>query len=198
MFERYTERAARVIFLARYEASRFGSLTIETEHLLLGILMEEPDMIERFARPGETADSVRARVEQQITRRPAFPTETDIPLSAPSKVALSRAAEEADRLMHRFITTEHLFLGLLQGKTGPTGGLLCFRPLRLNFGRTLAEKEDPTATLLADAGVALEPVRNILANTQREELLRRGQQPNPAMEKLLRDFSAAKGSAAHD
>lgn len=171
MFERYTNAARRVIFIARYEASQFGSSTIETEHLLLGILMEDPEIIERFAKPGETAESVRARVEQQTTRRLAVPTETDVPLSSRSKLALSMAAEEADRLIHRFITTEHLFLGLLQ------------------------DKNDPTVRLLADAAISIRPARKILAKIPSEELLRRGQRPNAEMEQLLRDFSAGAGPA---
>ena len=48
MFERYTEKARRVIFFARYEASQFGSPDIETEHLLLGVLREGKDLANRF------------------------------------------------------------------------------------------------------------------------------------------------------
>jgi ATP-dependent Clp protease ATP-binding subunit ClpA len=48
MFERYTERARRVIFFSRYEASQFGSTTIETEHLLLGLLREDKNLIHHF------------------------------------------------------------------------------------------------------------------------------------------------------
>jgi len=51
MFERYTEKARRVIFFARYEASQFGSPYIETEHLLLGLLREDKQLANRFLRP---------------------------------------------------------------------------------------------------------------------------------------------------
>jgi ATP-dependent Clp protease ATP-binding subunit ClpC len=50
MFERYTEKARRVIFFARYEASQFGSPYIETEHLLLGLLREDKALTNRFLR----------------------------------------------------------------------------------------------------------------------------------------------------
>ena len=50
MFERYTEKARRVIFFARYEASQFGSPYIETEHLLLGLLREDKALANRFLR----------------------------------------------------------------------------------------------------------------------------------------------------
>jgi ATP-dependent Clp protease ATP-binding subunit ClpC len=50
MFERYTEKARRIIFFGRYEASRFGSPYIETEHLLLGLLREDKALANRFLR----------------------------------------------------------------------------------------------------------------------------------------------------
>ena len=48
MFEKYTEKARRVIFFARYEASQFGSPSIETEHLLLGLIREDKNLTTRF------------------------------------------------------------------------------------------------------------------------------------------------------
>jgi hypothetical protein len=51
MFERYTAKARRVIFMARYEVSQFGASAIETEHLLLGILREEKSILPRFFPP---------------------------------------------------------------------------------------------------------------------------------------------------
>ena len=63
MFERYTERARRVIFFARYEASQFGSTTIETEHLLLGLLAEKGSVAHLALRDlGLTAEAVRQDV----------------------------------------------------------------------------------------------------------------------------------------
>jgi ATP-dependent Clp protease ATP-binding subunit ClpC len=59
MFERYTEKARRVIFFARYEASQFGSPYIETEHLLLGLLREDKALANRFLRSHAAVDSIR-------------------------------------------------------------------------------------------------------------------------------------------
>ena len=53
MFERYTEKACRVIFFGRYEASRYGSSFIETEHLLLGLLRENPEITQLFSSGSE-------------------------------------------------------------------------------------------------------------------------------------------------
>ncbi len=63
MFERYTEKARRVIFFARYEASQFGSPYIETEHLLLGLLREDKGLTNRFMRSHSAVESIRRQIE---------------------------------------------------------------------------------------------------------------------------------------
>ena len=63
MFERYTEKARRVIFFARYEASQFGSPYIETEHLLLGLLREDKALANRFLRSHAAVESIRKQIE---------------------------------------------------------------------------------------------------------------------------------------
>src|ERR1700743_2900053 len=67
MFERYTEKARRVIFFARYEASQFGSPFIETEHLLLGLLREDKALTNRFLRSHAAVDSIRKQIEGHTT-----------------------------------------------------------------------------------------------------------------------------------
>ena len=69
MFERYTERARRVIFFARYEASQFGSLTIETEHLLIALLREDRNLLNRFLDRVSSPDAVRTLIEGRLTIR---------------------------------------------------------------------------------------------------------------------------------
>jgi ATP-dependent Clp protease ATP-binding subunit ClpC len=112
MFERYTEKARRVIFFARYEASQFGSACIESEHLLLGIVREDKALINRFLRV-EVA-SIRKHVESQTTIRKKTSTSVDLPLGNESKRVLAYAREEAEHLAHEHIGTEHLLLGLLR------------------------------------------------------------------------------------
>jgi len=63
MFERYTEKARRAIFFARYEASKFGSECIETEHLLLGLMREDRALVNRFMHSLGSIEGIRARVE---------------------------------------------------------------------------------------------------------------------------------------
>ena len=111
MFERYTEKARRVIFFARYEASHYGSPKIESEHLLLGLIREVKSL--RKWVPMASSDRIRQQVEAQTPRRPSTSTSVDLPLSEASKKILKAAADEADALAHRQIGTEHLLLGML-------------------------------------------------------------------------------------
>jgi hypothetical protein len=114
MFERYTEKARRVIFFARYEASHYGSGAIETEHLLLGLVREDLRIV--LLLPGASYESVRQQIDVRTATRETIPTSVDIPLSNQSRRVLKFAAEEARGLNHHHIGTEHLLLGLLREK----------------------------------------------------------------------------------
>lgn len=114
MFERYTEKARRVIFYARYEASQYGSSYIETEHLLLGLLREDKALTMRMLRSESSIESIRQKIDKQSIFREKVPTSVDLPLSNEAKRVLAFAAEEAERIGDRHIGTEHLLLGLLR------------------------------------------------------------------------------------
>jgi Clp amino terminal domain, pathogenicity island component len=111
MFERYTEKARRVIFFARYEASQYGSNEINTEHLLLGLLRENKHLYRWLEKT--TPETLRDKIAQSLTRREPLSTGIDLPLSNSAKQVLKFAMREAERLAHKHIGTEHLFLGLL-------------------------------------------------------------------------------------
>jgi hypothetical protein len=134
MFERYTEKARRVIFFARYESSQFGSPYIETEHLLLGILREDKALTKRFLR-SHTPESIRKQVEQQTTIRERTSTSVDLPLSNECKRVLAYAAEEAEVLSQPHIGTEHLLLGLLREEKCFAADILHERGLELRAVR---------------------------------------------------------------
>jgi Clp amino terminal domain, pathogenicity island component/SnoaL-like domain len=113
MFERYTGKARRAVFFARYEASQYGNPYIETEHLLLGLWREDHAL--RGILKDTAADSqVRAEIERRIKRNAPIGTSLEVPLSADCKKILLFAAEEADRLGQRHVGTEHMLLGLLR------------------------------------------------------------------------------------
>jgi hypothetical protein len=136
MFERYTEKARRVIFFARYQASQLGSPVIDTEHLLLGILRETAH-VTKLLPPG-APQTIRAQIEARAPDPPKLPPSVDIPISNAVKRVLAYGAEEAERLNHRHIGSEHLFLGLLREKGGLAAELLepfgvKLEQLRTNF-----------------------------------------------------------------
>jgi uncharacterized protein (TIGR03435 family) len=133
MFERFTERARRALFFARYEASQLGSAGIDTEHLLLGLIREGKGLITRlFADGGVAGDDIRAEVLGRVPRGPTISTSVEIPFSGAAKRALQYAAQEADGLSHDYIGTEHLLLGLLREQGSVAADVLTSRGLRLN------------------------------------------------------------------
>src|SRR6516165_5127877 len=132
MFERYTKKARRVIFFARYEASQFGSPYIETEHLLLGLLREDKALTNRFLRSHASIESIRKQIEGRTAVREKVSTSVDLPLSQECKHVLTYAAEEAERLSHKHIGTKHLLLGLLREEKSFAAEILQERGLRLS------------------------------------------------------------------
>jgi ATP-dependent Clp protease ATP-binding subunit ClpC len=132
MFERYTEKARRVIFFARYEASQFGSPLIETEHLLLGLLRADKALTNRFLRSQASVESIRKQIEGQTVAREKLASSVDLPLSIEGKRVLAHAAEEAERLNHKHIGTEHLLLGLLREEKCFAAEILTKRGLTLS------------------------------------------------------------------
>lgn len=136
MFERYTEKARRVIFFARYEASQFGAPAIEAEHILLGLMREDKGLTNRFFRHAQASiESIRKEIEGRTILREKISTSVDLPLSAEAKRVLAYAAEESERLQHRHIGTEHLLLGLLREEKSVAAEILHERGLRLNSVR---------------------------------------------------------------
>jgi ATP-dependent Clp protease ATP-binding subunit ClpC len=132
VFERYTEKARRVIFFARYEASQYGSPYIETEHLLLGLLREDKALGNRFLRTHGSIESIRKEIESRITIRERISTSVEVPLSQECKRILNYAAEEAERLNHKHVGTEHLLLGILREEKCFGAEILQERGLRLS------------------------------------------------------------------
>jgi len=114
MFERYSERARRVLFFARYELSALGGETIDPAHVLLGLLRDSKRTDQLFASLGIPPAELRLNIEQRVTRGARFPTSVEIPFAAATKRVLEFAAEEADRLLQQTIEPEHLLLALLR------------------------------------------------------------------------------------
>jgi hypothetical protein len=158
MFERYTDRARRVIFFARYEASQYGSPYIETEHLLLGLLREDPALCRQFLGPTNVAADIRTEIERQITRRERVSTSVEMPLTEECKKVLNLAAEESERLGNRYIDTEHVLVALLRVEGSLAARLLRERGLKPAAIREQLAKAPGSASPKAP----LEPTRGAL------------------------------------
>src|SRR6476660_891684 len=180
MFERYTEKARRVIFFARYEASQFGSPYIETEHLLLGLLREDKALTNRFLRSHASVESIRKQIEGHTTIREKVSTSVDLPLSNECKRVLAYAAEEAERLSHKHVGTEHLLLGLLREEN-------CFAARVLNeHGVHLSSVREELAKVMQDTQV-IEPREFVLLSEYSQYLTRTARE-----ERLLKLIGRAK------
>jgi ATP-dependent Clp protease ATP-binding subunit ClpC len=115
MFERYTEKARRAVFWARYIASQGGSREIETEHLLLGLLREDPFLALRFLGSPSALNAVWREAGQREVIREKRPDIGDhLPISNEGKNVLVLAVEESNQLSNKHIGTEHLLLGILR------------------------------------------------------------------------------------
>ena len=123
-------------FYARSEVSQLGSFAIEPEHLLLGVLAERNGLGSRIlAHTGGTLDDLRSDIVRRSTSRERISEPDEIPFSASSERVLQYAADEADRLLHDAMGTEHLLLGLLREERSVAAEALAARGLRIEAVR---------------------------------------------------------------
>jgi ATP-dependent Clp protease ATP-binding subunit ClpA len=161
MFERYTEAAHLAFFEAAFQAFECGSSSIETEHLLGGLLRTDPTIAQRYpglrgVTPAAGKDSEK---EPEAVLQPA--PHRDLPLSIESTRALAYAAEESERVGVRHIGTEHLLLGLLREETSHAARTLRERGLELAGLREeivrMQISQAGAATRTESRGVTFEP-----------------------------------------
>ncbi len=129
MFNRFTERARKVIIYAKEEARHFNHDYIGTEHLLLGLVKEGEGVAAAvLQKMGVDLETIRVEIEKLVQAGPETQVMGDIPFTPRSKKALELSAEEARALGHNYIGTEHLLLGLVKEGEG-----MAYRVL-LNLG----------------------------------------------------------------
>lgn len=151
MFERYTEAARRMLFFARYECSQLGATTIETEHLLLGLIREAAPIVRHVLKDANISlEQLRRDVEGATASKPKISTSVEIPFAEDTRRVLQFAAEEADGLRHSYIGPEHLLLAMLRDE-------------RSFAGRVFARH-----------GLALAPVRKTVCETSGDGNAERG------------------------
>jgi ATP-dependent Clp protease ATP-binding subunit ClpC len=124
MFERFTDRARRVVVFAQDEARMFNHTYLGTEHLLLGLIHEEEGVAARALKAlGVSLDETRRKVEDIIGRGAAAPT-GHIPFTPRAKKVLELSLREAQQLGHNYIGTEHILLGLMREGDGVAAQVL--------------------------------------------------------------------------
>ncbi|MCZ6597058.1 MAG: NDP-hexose 4-ketoreductase, partial [Planctomycetota bacterium] len=136
MFDRFTDRAKKVMNLARQEAQRFNHEYLGTEHILLGLVQEGSGVAANVLRNlSIDLSKIRTEVEKLVKTGPSMVTMGQLPFTPRAKKVLELSMEEAGNLGHNYIGTEHLLLGLIK------------------------ENEGIAAKVLTNLGVKLEDVR---------------------------------------
>src|SRR6202000_3536139 len=150
MFERFTDRARKVMALANQEAQRFNHEYIGTEHILLG-LVKEGSGVGRNVLKNLDVDlrKVRLEVEKLVKSGPDMVTMGKLPQTPRAKKVIEYAIEEARNLGHNYVGTEHPLLGLLREKDGVAAQVL------MSLGLKLEEVREEVLNLLG-AGVESE------------------------------------------
>lgn len=145
-FDTFTERARKVLSLAQEEAQRFNHTYIGTEHLLLGLIREGDGVAAKvLSNLGVDLASARAEVERRIGQGDGIVL-GDLGLTPRAKKVIELAMDEARRLGHHYIGTEHILLGLIREGEGIAGGVL------ESLGVTLERVRAATLRELGDQG----------------------------------------------
>ncbi len=146
MFERFTDRARKVMALANQEAQRFNHEYIGTEHLLLGLVKEGSGVGANVLKNlGVGLQNVRQEVERLVKAGPEMVTMGKLPQTPRVIQAIKYAIGEARNLNHNYVGTEHVLLGLLREQDGVAAEVL------RNLGLKLEEVREEVLNLLADA-----------------------------------------------
>src|SRR5579872_4762426 len=124
MWQRFTERARRVVFFAQEEAGRLGENYVSTEHLLLGLVRENDSVAARILdRIGVSLGRIRSEIERQVARGDGRLGQ-DMQLTPRAKRVIDLAYDEARQLNNNYIGTEHLLLGLIRDSDVLAGKIL--------------------------------------------------------------------------
>ncbi|MDG2013616.1 MAG: ATP-dependent Clp protease ATP-binding subunit, partial [Pirellulaceae bacterium] len=143
MYERFTERARKVMQLANQEAQRFNHEYIGTEHMLLGLVKEGNGVAANVLKNlGVDLRKIRLEVEKLVQSGPEMVTIGKLPQTPRAKKVIEYSMEEARNLAHSFVGTEHILLGLLREQEGVAAQVL------MNLGLKLEEVREEVLNLL--------------------------------------------------
>lgn len=143
MYERFTDKAQKVIQLANYEAQRFGHEYIGTEHILLGLIKEGTGVAANILKNLHVdVLKIRQEIERIVESGPKLELETrgKLPMTPRAKQVLTYAMEESRTLNHNYVGTEHILLGLLREQEGVASQVLMAQGLRVDEVREEVRK----------------------------------------------------------
>jgi len=190
-FDKFTERARRVLSLAQEEAQRFNHDYIGTEHLLLGLLRERDGVAARVLESlGVELNAARDAVDSAIGRGD-LPVRGDLRLTPRTMYVLDLAVDEARRLNHHYIGTEHLLLGLVREGEGIAAGVLESLGVKLENVRRTVELTLGYGTPLAPLAGALQT----LQNEARSAFTRDADATTRILNKAIQDLRDVPGAA---
>ena len=185
MFERFTERARKVMAMANQEAQRFNHEYIGTEHILLGLIKEGSGVGANVLRNlGVDLPKVRMEIEKLVKAGPDMVTMGKLPQTPKAKKVIEYSIEEARNLSHNYVGTEHLLLGLLREHDGVAAQVL------MNLGIKLEEVRAEVLNLLG-AGVGPDEVAAATTGAPAEgpQTGRRTKSKTPALDSFGRDLT---------
>ena len=149
MFNRFTERAQKVLLLAQEEAMRLGHPYVGTEHILLGLIREGQGVAAKaLADMGVEAETVRAMIEQAVGKGKGGQNSGEMTLTPRGKRVLELSVEEARRMGHNYVGTEHLLLGLIREGEGLAAQVLN------GIGADLGKVRQAVMQMLGDSGTS--------------------------------------------
>ena len=180
MFERFTDRARKVMALANQEAQRFNHEYVGTEHILLGLVKEGQGVAANVLHNLQVdLKKIRLEVEKIVKSGPNMVTMGKLPQTPRAKKVIEFAIEEARNLGHNYVGTEHLLLGLLREHDGVAAQVL------MNLGLKL---DDVRTEVLNILGATMESEGAPAAASPQEEE-RRGKSKTPALDSFGRDLT---------
>ncbi|MHC4361319.1 MAG: Clp protease N-terminal domain-containing protein, partial [Planctomycetota bacterium] len=181
MFERFTDRARKVMALANQEAQRFNHEYIGTEHILLGLVKEGSGVGATVLKNLDVdIKKLRLEVEKLVKSGPDMVTMGKLPQTPRAKKVIEYAIEEARSLNHNYVGTEHILLGLLRESEGIAAQVL------MNLGLKLEDVRQEVLNLLG-AGVDNEP--SALGMKMGPSIARRPKSKTPALDSFGRDLT---------
>ena len=182
MFERFTDRARKVMALANQEAQRFNHECIGTEHILLGLVKEGSGVGATVLKNLDVdIKKLRLEVEKQVKSGPDLVTMGKLPQTPRAKKVIEYAIEEARSLNHNYVGTEHILLGLLRESEGIAAQVL------MSLGLKLEEIRQEVLNLLG-AGVDEGPIAGMEIKMGPEAAGHKPKSKTPALDSFGRDL----------